>query len=90
MAAEDTFRNFSEGLTSPARNVEVVTPADGTDLINVSREVYVGSAGDLTVDMLDGGTNVTFVNVPAGSRLPYRVTRVYATGTTASDIVSVF
>ena len=44
---------------------------------------------DMAVDM--GGTNVqTFVNVAVGYPLPLQVTRIYATGTTATNIVALY
>ena len=63
-----------------------VTPSDSVDLTTPSRMVWVGSLGDLHVTM--GGAEVTFTAVPAGTMLPIVVTRIWATGTTAGDIVS--
>ena len=60
-------------------------PADA-DLPEVTRGIYVGTAGDLVVRPSDGGGDVTFAGVPAGSILPVRVSQVRA-ATTASDLV---
>lgn len=87
MAAADQYANFTQGATGPASFAEVVTPSDSVDLKNISREVYVGTAGNVSVAMAGGGI-VVFKNVPAGQSLPVRVTRVNATNTTASDIVA--
>ncbi len=84
--ATDAFAAFSKGLDAPATKAFDITPSDTADLAEIPRYVYVGSAGDLKVDMMDGGT-VTFTAVPAGTLLPIRVTRVYLTGTTATGIV---
>lgn len=86
--------NFStSGQQSPAANAEVITPAD-TDLVNVqfTRGIYVGGAGNLRVTMAgaEGDSDVTFSAVPAGAILPIRVKRIWATGTTATLIVSLF
>lgn len=51
--------------------------------------LYVGGAGNVKVDMYDGGT-VTFNSVTAGTILPIKATRVYATGTTATNIVALY
>lgn len=65
-----------------------VTPSDTVDLTYVSRELYVGGAGNVTAIMADG-TTVLFSTVPAGTRLPIRVSRVKATGTTATLMVAI-
>ena len=81
----------SGGLTKmvPGRNSETVTPSDSVNLTQPSRAIYVGVGGDISVEMLDGGTQV-FVGVVTGSLLPLQVTRVNSTDTTATDMVSVF
>ena len=53
-----------------------------------SRGIYVGTAGDLKVDLADGST-LTFVGLAAGIVHPLRVAKVYNSGTTAGDIVAV-
>lgn len=79
----------SPGIDAPAANAAAVTPSDTVDLTNTSRAVYVGGAGDLKVDMADQGT-VTFSGVPAGTVLPIRVTRIYNTGTAATNILVLY
>jgi hypothetical protein len=48
----------------------------------------VGGAGNMRVTMLGGGI-VTFTGLPVGWH-PIRVTRVWATNTTATNIVAVW
>lgn len=55
--------------------------------VSTTNSVYVGTAGDLKVDMDDGST-ATFKSVPSGYRLEISIKRVYKTGTTASDIIA--
>lgn len=78
--------------THPATQAAAVTPSDST-VIN-ARALYVGSAGNLTVDMLGnaqsaGATDVAFLNVAAGTLLPISVRRVKA-ATTATNIVALY
>ncbi len=87
MAANDEFKNFSS-LSGPASKAAAVAPNDNQDLTTVSRAIYVGTAGDLVVTMADGGNDITFKNVPAGSLLPIRVSRVKTS--TASNIEALF
>lgn len=67
----------------------VITPADGTDLAWVTRMITINVGGTLTVDTVgpDGAvaqTNQT-LTVPSGS-YPWRISRVYSTGTAATGI----
>lgn len=71
-----------------AQMAEQVTPDDNGTLSD-TLGVYVGVGGNLKVDMTSGNT-VTFVGVAAGSVLPIQVSRVYATGTSASSIVALY
>lgn len=63
-----------------------VTPSD-TDTYSPPVTVYVGGAGNVAVECGLGANTVTFSNIPAGSVLPMRVTRVLATGTTATLMI---
>lgn len=65
----------------------VITPNDGADIANVSIAVWIGGAGNLNVDLADGGT-VLFSGIPAGTLLPIRAKRVRSTSTTATLIVA--
>jgi hypothetical protein len=86
----DVFENMNEGLTAPGNNLIAITPSDSTDLPQVSRGIYVGGAGNLVVTPAAGGSNVTFVAVPAGTVLPIRVTRVLSTSTTATSLINLY
>lgn len=74
----------------PAYSAAAVTPSDTVDLTNVTRGLYIGTAGNVSVNMYESGAAVVFTGVPAGTVLPIRVTRVLATNTTASNIVALW
>lgn len=65
-------------------HLAAVTPSDSADLAYVSRAFHVGTAGDVTVTTLSG-EKVTITGATAGWH-PIRVTRIWATGTTATGI----
>lgn len=90
MPATDQFSYHGETLTSPADNAVAVTPHNSTDFTYASRALYVGGAGNVSVEMVGGQSAVIFVGVQAGSVLPIRVTRVNSTGTTATSIVAIY
>ena len=71
-------------------NAAAVTPDNDNDLATPARSLWVGSVGDVKVNMASTGQPVTFTAVPSGSLLPVAVTRVFATGTSASDIVAIW
>lgn len=82
----DPFKNYTQGLESPATSVESVTPNDSTDLIKPSRALNVAQSGLVQITTLENTTATVFI--AAGIPFPVRATRVWATGTTAVGIVS--
>lgn len=76
-------------LIHPAGHAATVTPHDSNDLEQVTRGLYVGTVGDVRVDMASGAT-VTLSALAAGIVHPLRVKRVYSTDTTATGIVALY
>lgn len=70
-----------------ALNVDL-TSTDQT-LTKQTRKLFIGGAGTLKVTMASGKT-LTFTGVLAGSYLDLAVTKVFKTGTTATNIVALF
>jgi len=85
MPAKDDFQSHTPNTQSPVSHALAITPNDGVDLAYVSRAIFLGTGGDLTVLMADGSP-ASFVNMAPGWH-PIRVGRVMATGTTADHIV---
>jgi hypothetical protein len=85
----DPFSGTATGISGPASNAAAITPNDTTDLGTVCRGIYVGGAGDLAV-ITAGGDTVTLTAVAVGVVYPLRVSRVLATGTTATNLVAVW
>ncbi len=79
---------FSTTPDSCAVNCVAITPAD-TDLAAPVRAIYIGGSGNLKINDTGGGS-VTFSNVPAGVILPVMASRIWATGTTCSNIIGLF
>ena len=83
----DLFANFASGLEAPAGHVAQVAPNDAADLPAACRGIIVGVTGTLKITTVHGETvTLTQAVVVVGQILPIRVARVWATGTTASDI----
>lgn len=87
----DEFSNYQAGLDSPASNAfdAYALKSDTVDLTTFTRAIYTGSGGNIKVDMVGSGT-VTFVSVPAGAVLPIRISRLYSTGTAATDVIGLY
>lgn len=82
----DDFVTYQPGLSSPYARAEAITPNDSTDLTNSTRALWIGGAGNVKVDTV-GGDTVTLVGALVGTIIPIRAKRVYATGTTATNLV---
>jgi hypothetical protein len=87
MPATDNFSRQQTQTADPATNAVLITPSDSTDLATVTRAVYVGGTGNMKVTMQDSGT-VLFSGIPAGTTLPIRVSRIWATTTSATLIIA--
>lgn len=83
----DTFQNSTDSLISPAQYCFVIAPSDTGELERVTKAIYVGQGGDVTLRALDNDADVTFRNVASGAILDVRVSAVRSAGTTASSIV---
>jgi hypothetical protein len=85
--AFDPFDSVTDNLISPARNAFSILPDDTIDLPSATKAVYVGTGGDIAVQLIDSEQDVVFSNVPTGSILAIRIVAVRANGTTASNLV---
>jgi hypothetical protein len=88
MNPADNFKLHTERLDSPGASAIAITPNNTDALEKISRAIYIGGAGNLTVEML-GGQTVTFVGLSAGCLLPIRVNKVL-TSTTATNLVALY
>lgn len=84
----DSFNKFKSGLGSPASHLAPVTPDDANDLPATCRALNVAASGLITITTVGGSTATVYVN--AGVAFPVRARRVWASGTTATDIVAMW
>lgn len=88
MAGTEKHQWDVHSVDDPAEHGVAVTPNDGADLSFNSRALWVGGAGAISVRMVGDSADVLLSGIPAGTLLPIRVSRVRATGTTATLIVA--
>jgi len=92
-AAYDYSDSIPMDLKSPAHGSFAIAPSDTAALPYLTRAIYVGGTGDVTVYLKwDAGSNgpVTFTAVPAGTTLPVRARAVLYTGTSATNLVGLY
>jgi len=51
--------------------------------------LFIGVGGNVKVDCSGSGTAIVFKNIPSGSVLPVKVSKIYSSGTTATDVVAI-
>lgn len=83
----DKYARTTSSLIAPAGSSFAILPDDSASLPVISKALYIGTGGDLTVQLVHDAGDRIFKNVTSGSILDLRVSHVRATGTTAADIV---
>jgi hypothetical protein len=84
----DRYAGMSPDLNSPYVGAADVTPND-SESIETTRAIYVGGAGAIKATMQDGSV-ATFTAVPVGTVLKIRATLIWATDTTATNIIALY
>lgn len=85
----DIYKSYTPGLSSPAEDGLAIVPDDVTTLPQVTRALYVGTSGDVSVRLVSG-TVVSLGGVQGGVVYPLRVDMVLASGTTATGLVGLW
>ena len=78
------FRVDGRAATAAA----AITPSDGTDLAAATRAINVSDPGYVKVTTVGGDTVTLYV--AGGVTFPLRAARIWATGTTATEIVGLW
>lgn len=73
----------------PAVHAFAITPS-ASPLANVTRGIWVGSAGNVTVQLVGDSAGVTFESVPAGTLLPVCAAYVTAFSGTAGTLIGLY
>ena len=83
---QDRFSEWTASLDGPAVHGFAITPNDGTNIAEITRALYVGTGGAVSL-VLASGAEIVLSGVQGGTLLPLRVQRIKATGTTAAALV---
>lgn len=84
-----SLMKYGQDMNGAYDEAAAIVPADGSDLPALTRAIYVGVTGDVKVDLETTGTGITFKAMPVGIHR-IRAKRVYATGTTATNLVALY
>ncbi len=84
----DAFDQFQDSVESPARQASAIVPHDATALPRITKALYIGHGGDITLRAVGSEADCLFAAVPGGTILPVRASHVRATGTSATAIVA--
>jgi hypothetical protein len=85
----DEFAGRQSGLSSPFRSGETVDVSSSNQVLaSVARGFYVGASGGGFVDFETVEGNRLTIEAAGGSYHPWRVTRFFRSGTTATGIVA--
>lgn len=74
-------------INGPVAKGVAITPTDEASTFDVTKKVYTGAGGTMTVVNPDGSTTA-YASVPAGQWWDLRIVAVKATGTTATGLVA--
>lgn len=81
----DPFDTHTSGLESPASRAMAVTPDDAADLLVATRALSVATSGFVQLTTVQG--DIARLFIASGVPFPIRARRIWATGTTATDII---
>ena len=84
---QDKFEHVADGLTAPAEETFAISPNDNAELPQITKAIYVGDGGDVTLRASRSDIDTVFRNLPTGAILDVRVSAVRATGSTASNLI---
>ncbi len=89
IVAVDKFGSDPLTLSSTVQDMALITPDNVNDLPYVTRGIYVGTGGNIKLTT-KAGTTLIVPNLAGGAIYSFRVSRIWATSTTASNIVALY
>ena len=83
----DKYARTTQSVMAPAGSSFNIAPDDSASLPMISKALYVGTGGDLAVQLVHDDSERVFKNIASGAILDIRASHVRASGTTAADII---
>lgn len=86
----DPYSHFVNAASSPAQSASAVTTHNTNPLSGgATRGLYVGVAGDIACRLVGDTADVLVKAAPVGV-LPFRVTHIRTTNTTATNMLALY
>lgn len=90
MALSTRQKTLAKVLRKKGQFADSVSPSDRDDLELKNAKLFIGTGGNLKLDLI-GGNTITLKNIPSGTFIDWiQVKKVHARDTTARDIVAIY
>lgn len=88
----NNFSSTDKNIVAPYNHAVTITPNDSADIAEVTRglHVHAGTASTPVKVTLAGDTTAVTMNLQTGFIYPLRVSRVWATGTSATTVIGLY
>lgn len=88
----DKFAQTERGILAPYTRAVTITPSDSTDLVETPRalQIHASAASTPVKVTMAGDSAAVTMNLQTGFIYPLRVSRVWATGTSATSVVALY
>lgn len=85
-------KTLTSSLDAPAGGAVAITPSDVADLTDDTRGIIISSVagGDAMAVTMANGDTVTFSGLLTGVVYPFRLRRIFLTGTTVTGIIGLY
>ena len=88
----DKFAQTERGILAPYTRAVTITPSDSTDLTETPRalQIHAGTGSTPVKVTMAGDSAAVTMNLQTGYIFPLRVSRVWATGTSATTVIALY
>jgi hypothetical protein len=88
----DKFSQNERGVIAPYTRAVTITPSDSTDLAETPRalQIHAGTGSTPVKVTMAGDSAAVTMNLQTGFIFPLRVSRVWATGTSATSVIALY
>ena len=88
----NNFAQTDPAINAPYNRAVTITPSDSVDLTEITRalNIHAATASTPVKVIMQGDTTAVTLQLQTGFIYPLRVSRVYATGTSATSVIALY
>ena len=88
----NNFAQTDPAINAPYNRAVTITPSDSVDLTEIPRalNIHAATASTPVKVIMQGDTTAVTLQLQTGFIYPLRVSRVYATGTSATSVIALY